>query len=131
MKSDTYRSNVIDHLLGNVSFTPPATLYAALYTVAPTESGGGVEVSGGSYARVSVTNNLTNFPAATLGTKSNGTSIVFPTATASWGQVTSFGLHSHATNDALVVWGMLDDELVVTNGTTPTFPPASLSFSEE
>ena len=37
------------------SYTPPETLYLALYTAAPDETGGGTEVDSGGYARVSIT----------------------------------------------------------------------------
>jgi len=63
----------------------PATIYFALMTVAPTPSGGGTEVTGGSYARVALTNNATNFPAAATRQKRNGVAIDFGTATADWG----------------------------------------------
>ncbi len=45
----------------------PATLYGAMMTVIPLGDGsGGTEFTGGTYARVSKTNNATNFPAATI-----------------------------------------------------------------
>ena len=37
-----------------------AAIYLALFTAMPSDSGGGTEVSGGSYARVAITNNATN-----------------------------------------------------------------------
>jgi len=59
----------------------PATLYVALMSVAPTASGGGTEASGGTYARAAVANNLTNFPAASGGLKTNASSYGFGTPT--------------------------------------------------
>jgi len=46
-KSDYLEGKVLDHLLGRTTYTAPATVYVALYTSAPTDSGGGTEVSGG------------------------------------------------------------------------------------
>lgn len=46
-------NKLLDHLLGTASYTMPTT-YVALYTVAPTESSSGTEVTGGSYARQAV-----------------------------------------------------------------------------
>ena len=54
---------VLDHVFGAAVYTAPATLYIALYTVAPTDAAGGTEVTGGAYARKDVANNATNFPA--------------------------------------------------------------------
>lgn len=43
----------------------PATLYAALLIAIPSGDGtGGTEFTGGTYARIAVTNNATNFPPA-------------------------------------------------------------------
>jgi len=91
-KSDFLELKLLDHVLGNTAYTAPTIVYVALYTVAPTDAGGGTEVTGGAYARVAVTNNITNWPAAAGGLKSNGTEIVFPTATASWGTVVAFAV---------------------------------------
>lgn len=58
---------ILDALMGS-TVIGPATLYAALMTVMPAGTGGGTEFAGGggSYARVALTNNSTNFPAAAL-----------------------------------------------------------------
>jgi hypothetical protein len=55
MASTTYLGNKYLNIYKNTAFTGIATVYLALYTVAPTVAGGGTEVSGGSYARQSVT----------------------------------------------------------------------------
>lgn len=84
-----------NHFLGATAFSVPGTLYVALSTANfdPTATGAALnEVTGGSYARVSYTNNTTNWPASTgsnPATKSNGTDIIFPVATASWGTILS------------------------------------------
>ena len=49
--SDYLEDKVLDHVFGGTAYTAPTTLYVALYTVAPTDTGGGTEVSGGAYAR--------------------------------------------------------------------------------
>lgn len=46
-------------------------------------SNGGVEVSGGGYARVTVTNDVTNWPAASGGAKT-GAEQAFPVSTGAW-----------------------------------------------
>ena len=96
--SDFLELEVLDHVFGAATYTPPATLYVALYTVIPTDANAsGTEVTGGSYARVAVTNNLTNFPAAAAGAKANGTAITFPAPTANWGIVVGFAIYDAAT----------------------------------
>ena len=75
-KSDYLENEILDHVLGGADYARPATVYIALYTADPTDAGGGTEGSGGSYAKASVTNNDTNWPAASSGAKSNGADII-------------------------------------------------------
>jgi hypothetical protein len=105
----------------------PATLYVALSTTTPTNTGTSVtEPSGNAYARVGVTNNSTNFPAASARAKSNGTDITFPTATGSWGTITHFCLYDALTSGTFVAWGALTVPVSVINGATVTFVTGSL-----
>ena len=96
-KSDYLENEILDHVLGGGDFTRPATVYLALFTVTPTDAGGGTEVTGGAYARVAVTNNATNFPAASGGSKSIGAQFDFPEATANWGTVVALGIFDAST----------------------------------
>ncbi|MCI4463680.1 MAG: hypothetical protein JHC30_05885, partial [Caldisericum sp.] len=113
------------------TYTPPATVYIALFTVAPTDAGGGTEVSGGGYARVAVANNSTNFPPATNGQKSNGTAIIFPTATADWGTIVAVGIYDAATNGNLLFWANLTTARTVQSGDTAQFAVGALTFTED
>lgn len=77
--------------------------YLALFTTAPSEAGGGTEVSGGAYARQAVT-----FGNPSSGTMKNSAEIVFPTATASWGTVQAWALFDAATSGAMLWYGDID-----------------------
>jgi hypothetical protein len=123
----------LDLALSAAAWTPPATVYIALYTVAPTSAGGGAEVSGGSYARVSVTNNATNWPASTgggPGTKANGTAFTFPTATVAWGTIVAWGIFDAASAGNGLYWGTLNTSRAVNIGDTPSFAAAALTITE-
>ena len=124
---NTYENNVLDAVLGQ-GFTKPATVYVALFTATPSSSGGGTEVStsGTAYARVAVTNNATNWPNASSGSKSNGTVVTFPTATGSWGTVTSWALFDAATGGTLICFGNLTSSIAVGSGQAPDFPIGTL-----
>lgn len=113
---------LLDHVFGNAAYTAPGTLYFGLFTVAPSDSGGGTEVTGGSYARVAVTNNATNFPAASGGAKSNGTAITFPAATAAWGTVVAMGVFDASSGGNLLAWATLATAKTIASGDTPAFP---------
>jgi hypothetical protein len=99
-----YLENVVnDHVYGRTTFTAAATLYLALYTVAPNfETGsGGTEVSGNNYSRLAVTNNTTNFPNSSGGSKSNGVTLTFATPSGSWGTVVAWALWDAASGGNL------------------------------
>lgn len=117
--SNFLETELVDHVFGAAAYSAPATLYFALFTAAPSDAGGGTEVSGGSYARVAVTNNATNFPAGNP--KSNGVAIDFGTATANWGTVTHVGVFDAASGGNLLVWGALENPKTIDNGDGAAF----------
>jgi len=86
--SDYLERKLLDAILRNTSYAAPATIYLALYTSSPTDTGSGIECAGGSYARKAL---ASGFPAAsgTTGAVANSANITFTTATAAWGTVTS------------------------------------------
>lgn len=131
--SDFLENELLDHVFGNAAYTAPATLYVGLFTAAPTDAGGGTEVGTGTwtnYARVAVTNNATNFPAAAAGAKSNGTAISFGAATAT-GPVTvvAVGIFDAATAGNLLAWADLTTNKTVNNGDTPSFAVGELDIT--
>lgn len=72
----TYLANRLqDHIYGATASTAPVTLYFARMTTASTPGTPGTEPTVGGYARIAITNNATNFPASSGGSKSNGTLI--------------------------------------------------------
>lgn len=130
-KSDYLENKVLDHILGGGDYTRPATVYIALFTVTPSDAGGGTEVTGGSYARAAVTNNATNFPAASGGAKSNGTAIAFPAATGNWGTVVAFGVFDASSGGNLLYWGDVTPNRAVNTGATASFAIGDLDFTED
>ena len=126
---------LLDHLLGGPDFTRPANVYFALFTAAPGESGGGTEASGGNYARVALTNNNTNFAAATapsgVGTKLNATMIAFQQATGAWGTVTHFGIFDASSGGNLLIYGTLTTARAVVTGDTPRFLANAFSLTAD
>lgn len=70
--SNYAEDKLLDHILGTAAYTMPTNVYIALYTVAPTDAGGGTEVVGGSYAR-----KVAAFSASSGGTTSNTADIDF------------------------------------------------------
>ena len=101
-------SNYLENALINVtlratSYTAPTTVYVALYTTDPTDADTGTEVTGGSYARTSVT-----FAAPSNGVTTNSADVTFPTCTLAWGTVTHIGLRDASTSGNLLYHTPLD-----------------------
>jgi hypothetical protein len=95
------------------------------------EAGGGTEVTGGSYARQALTNNATNWPAASGGVKQNGTLITFPTATADWGLLVSAGIFDQLTGGNLLNYGDLAVQKTIGDGDTAKFNPGDITITED
>lgn len=110
---------------------PKKALFVALYTAAPSDAGGGTEVSGGAYARVQVNPADANWTAAsaTDGLTDNAAAITFPTATASWGTVTHVGIHDGLTGGNLLLHGALTTSKTVGNGDTFSFAAGALDVT--
>ena len=130
-KSDFLENELLDHVLGNAAYTAPSNVYVALYTVAPTDAGGGTEVTGGSYARVTVVNNSTNWPAASSGAKANGTQVTFATATAAWGTVVALGIFDALTGGHLLYWADLSSSVVVGSGQQAYLAVGDIDLTED
>lgn len=122
-KSNYLENKILDHVLKNTSYTSPTTVYCALFTAAPGETGGGTEVTGGSYARQAVT-----FSTAASGESHNSADIVYtlmPAAT-----VTHFGVYDASTAGNLLYYGAFSASKTTTSGDTLTIPASGLSISE-
>lgn len=134
---------------GTVTWTAIATmpalnqLYVALLTAAPSDSGGGTEVSGGSYARVAVASTLANWAGtqsaasttASTGTAaltSNNNAITFPAPTGNWGVATHLGIYDSPTTGNLLYWVALTVAKTINNADpAPSFVAAALTVTED
>ena len=127
--SDYLEEKILDHVFNLNSLVQPASMYVALFTAAPSDSGGGTEVSGNAYARVEVTNNSSSWT-RTNSTVVNDNAITFPTPTPSgWGTVTHVALYDAASSGNLICWAALTSNLVTAAGTAPNFPSGDLTFT--
>ena len=136
--TDFAENRIVDSVLRSQALGAPTTWHVALYTTAPTDAGGGVEVSGGGYARVAVPASLvawagTQGAGTTVasngagGLTSNNTAIAFPTPTAPWGTVVAFGLFGAATGGDLWIHAALGTARVIGTGDGVSFAPAALT----
>lgn len=138
--SDYLENKMVDQLFRGQTAPTTSTLYVALLTAAPSDSGGGTEVSGGAYARVAVTSSLTNWAgtqsagsttasSGTSGQTSNNIAITFPTPSSTWGTATHFGIYDASTGGNLLFHGALSIAKTINESDTVTFPVGTLSVT--
>ena len=109
--SNYLENALINVTLRNTAYTTPTTVYVGLYTTDPTDANTGTEVSGGSYARTSVT-----FAAPSNGVTTNSADVTFPTATGSWGTVGWIGILDASTAGNLLYHTPLDASKTIDTG---------------
>ena len=148
--SDFLENKLIDFLfrgqaLGITSATAaagtgPTNLYFALLTAAPSDTGGGTEVTGGSYARVNVATTTTNFDntqqanttavsSGTTGTTRNSIAVTFLAPTASWGTATHIGVYDATSAGNLLLWSPLTaPQTINSGGPAPAFAINAFTF---
>lgn len=114
----------IDHLLRNSAKSSPATVYLAAHTADPTETGTTGEVSGGSYARTAIA-----FSAPSSGSTSNSGTVTFPTASADWGTITHFSIHTASSGGTALYYGSLSSSRVISSGGTLAFAAGSVTVT--
>jgi hypothetical protein len=116
--SDYLEGQVGAHLFRTAAFTKPTHVYWALYTAAPGETGGGTEVSGGSYARAQLDPLDANYdaPVGGNGQFSNHAGLAFPAPTANWGTVVATAALDASTAGNFLIYGTLTTAKTVNNG---------------
>lgn len=134
-KYEYLSQRLLNQIFGGTAYSFPATLYLALFTVAPTISTTGTEATGSAYVRLSITCNTTNWPAISGSTTtiSNGVLLTMATATGNWSSssnMTDAGFFDALSSGNLLYWGDLTVAKPVFNGDTPSFAIGALTVQE-
>ena len=128
--ADYLENKLLDHVFGNAAYTAPATLYIAASTATINDDGTGLtEPVGNAYARVAVTNNATNFPAASGGAKANGIQITFPEASGSWGTISHIAIMDASSGGNVLGKGALAASKAIAAGDTLYIPVGDLDIT--
>jgi hypothetical protein len=121
---------ILNEVLRGINYTPPATVYVALFTSPTNKDGGGSEVSGGGYARQPVTFGPPG--PGTDGRKvSNSAEVLFPQATAPWGTITHVAIFDSATGGNMLYQGALEESRTVNTNDQLRFRVGDLSVEEK
>ena len=138
--SDYAENKATDLFLRGQAFTAPATLYFGLSTAACSDSSVGTEVTGGSYARVSLTANLTNWSgtqsagstaasSGTGGVSSNNVAVNYTTPSAGWGTVTHWFIADASSGGNILFCAALTTSKTINSGDSVSFAIAAVSVT--
>jgi hypothetical protein len=124
--SDHAEKLILDWMMTAGTAARPSAWYVALYTAAPSDAGGGTELSGSGYAREAVA-----FAAATsgTGTTSNTGVVIFTADGGDWGSVTHMGIHDASSGGNLLWHGSLAAAKTVADGDTLEFAVGNIDLT--
>ena len=124
--SDYAEKLLLDWSMTGGSATRPTAWYVALYTVAPSDSGGGTEVSTGGYARQTVA-----FAAATsgAGTTSNTGDVSWTASGDAFGTVVAIGIHDAVSGGNLLWHGNMTASKTIADRDTLEFSTGNIDLT--
>jgi len=109
---------------------PALTGYAAFFTVAPGEAGGGTESTYGSYARQPLSAAVFASP-STGSTITNTSAITFPTNTGASQTIVAIGIFDALVAGNLLHYHVMSPTITVNNGDTPRFAAGQFVINED
>lgn len=122
--SDHAENLVANWLMTDEAVTRPTGWHLALFTSAPNDAGGGIEVTGGGYSRAAVTMGA----ALSAGSTSNAAPVVFQAA-GDWGTITHAAIFDAATAGNMLWHGQMIEPKGILNGDSLTFAAGALILS--
>jgi hypothetical protein len=131
--SNYLENKLLDHTLTATAYTPPASRHLALFTGTAADVKGRLEAgtltdeistSGTAYGRQAIT-----FDAAVNGSSASAATVTFPTATASWGNITVVAVMDAATSGQVLYYGEVTTAKQIDIGDTFTVSAGNLTIS--
>jgi hypothetical protein len=125
--SDYTENLVLNFLFTTNTATRPTAWYVGLFTGAPSDTGGGTEVSGSGYVR-KVTGTITVSGTATTAT--NSAAIEFAAASGgNWGTITHAAIFDAETSGNMLAWAPLTVSRTINDGDVFRIPASSLTIT--
>ena len=121
--TDYLENKLVAHTFSNTAFTSPSSVFVALYTVAPTDSTTGTEVSGGGYARQSASFTPTGNAAT------NASAIEYPTATGNYGTVVAVAILDASSSGNMLAYATLSASKTISTGDVFRIPAGDLDIT--
>ena len=124
--SDYAEKLLLAWMMTSGTATRPTAWFVALYTAAPSDAGGGTEVSGAGYVRQSVAFDAAATPG---GTTSNTADVSFTAAGGDYGTVTHLCIFDASSSGNLLWHGILTAPKAVEDGDTITFSAGNIDLT--
>jgi hypothetical protein len=124
--SDHAENLLLNWLMTTDSVTRPTAWYVGLYTAAPSDAGGGTEVSGNGYSRQLATWGTAS---GTGGTTDNTGNVTFTASGGDWGTITHIGIHDASTGGNLLWHGAMSASKTIADGDTLQFNTGNIDLT--
>lgn len=125
--TDYTENLVLNWLFTTNSATRPTAWFVGLFTAAPSDTGGGTEVSGSGYARKATG---TIAVSGTATTATNSAAIEFdPASGGNWGTITHAAIFDASTGGNMLAWAQLTTARTINDGDVFRVPASSLTIT--
>jgi len=125
--NDYTESLVLNWLFTTNSATRPTAWYVGLFTSAPSDTGGGTEVSGSAYARKDTG---TIAVSGTATTATNSAAIEFAAASGgNWGDIGWAAVFDASSGGNMLAWAPLTTSRTINDGDVFRIPAGSLTIT--
>jgi len=126
--TDHTESLVLTWLLTSGTATRPTAWYVGLFTAAPSDTGGGTEVSGSGYARVATGTMTISGTSPTTAT--NAAAIEFAAASGgNWGSIGWAAIFDAETSGNMLAWAALSTARTINDGDVLRIPAGDLDVT--
>jgi hypothetical protein len=126
--TDHTENLVLTWLLTNGTATRPTAWYVGLFTAAPSDTGGGTEVTGNGYARVATGTITVSGTSPTNAT--NAAAIEFAAASGgNWGAIGWAAIFDADTGGNMIAWAALSTSRTINDGDVLRIPAGDLDVT--
>ena len=101
--TDYLENALLNHVFRNTAMTSPTTVYLGLYSVAPTDSSAGTELTGNGYARQAITFGAPS-PAGTI---NNSATVTFTASGGAWSAAIAAAISDASSGGNQLVYGSI------------------------
>jgi hypothetical protein len=126
--TDYTENLVLNWLFTTNSATRPTAWYVGLFTAAPSDTGGGTEITGNGYSRTATGTMSVSVTSPTNCT--NSAAIEFPAASGgNWGTITHVAVFDASTTGNMLGWAALTTSRTINDGDILRIPAGDLDIT--